>query len=373
MRLRVLSRSRRLRPAGSPGTAPPRCGALQRHRQPLRRLVDRFVGQAERAPVMADGLRRVHVLEDAHRLFRIDVLVAHEPARLVGADRNVREPHRPVLAVQRAKQFAVAVAGIGDVIELARTGLDDEGAPQGHAPVVEPPRRPVLRRLEMHAHRPDLGDLAPIAGARIDLPIYAAKKRVVAERRQHRAGVPLRERLQRRRVHVVVVIVRDEDRVEIGQIVERDARRIDALRPEPRERAGALRPDGIDQDVHAHRLHEERRVADMRRAQPRALDPLRRLVGGSCRKFLRPRRSRALAKLPAQQVGAALVDEFAAGKKEPLAVEMIGGRAGIIWVAGHQNRIASRALMPRSARKGASRSMGLRPSFETPAGAGSSG
>ena len=56
-----------------------------------RRLVERFVGQLEGAPVHADRALRAEVEVDAHRLGRIDVLLLHEPARLVGADRNQRD------------------------------------------------------------------------------------------------------------------------------------------------------------------------------------------------------------------------------------------------------------------------------------------
>ena len=47
-------------------------------------------------------------------------------------------------------------------------------------------------------------------------------------------------------VHVVVVVVGDEHGVDLRQVVEGDARRIDALRAGKRERARALRPDRID-------------------------------------------------------------------------------------------------------------------------------
>ncbi len=60
-------------------------------REQTRRFVERIVGEFEHAPVNADGLLRAHVLEDAHSLFRIDVLRAHEPARRIRADRNQRE------------------------------------------------------------------------------------------------------------------------------------------------------------------------------------------------------------------------------------------------------------------------------------------
>ena len=50
------------------------------------RIIDRLVGELERAPVMRQRLLRAASLENAHAFFRIDVLFAHEPAWLVSAD-----------------------------------------------------------------------------------------------------------------------------------------------------------------------------------------------------------------------------------------------------------------------------------------------
>src|SRR6202789_1993101 len=56
------------------------------HRQ--HRGVDRFVGQLKRAEMHADAAARAEVLMRANCLNRIDMLLTHEPARFISADRQ---------------------------------------------------------------------------------------------------------------------------------------------------------------------------------------------------------------------------------------------------------------------------------------------
>src|SRR5262245_59125161 len=53
-----------------------------------RRLLDGLVGETERAPVVAERTACPAQLQRFDRLLRVHVVVAHEPARLVGADRQ---------------------------------------------------------------------------------------------------------------------------------------------------------------------------------------------------------------------------------------------------------------------------------------------
>jgi hypothetical protein len=69
------------------------------------------------------------------------------------------------------------------------------------------------------------------------------------------------EALDRRDVQVVVVIVRDQHDVDRRQILERQAGPRDPARAGERQRARALRPVGIGQDVHAVELEQQRRMA----------------------------------------------------------------------------------------------------------------
>ena len=56
--------------------------------------VQGLVGQGEGAPVDAQGLARTQVAEELHRLGRVGVLIAHEPARFVGTHRDQRQVQR---------------------------------------------------------------------------------------------------------------------------------------------------------------------------------------------------------------------------------------------------------------------------------------
>jgi hypothetical protein len=67
---------------------------------------------------------------------------------------------------------------------------------------------------------------------------------------------------ERAEVHVVVVAVADEDRVDGRQVVEGDARRSVSHRPSKRQRAGALRPNRVEEDIEAVDLDQETRMTD---------------------------------------------------------------------------------------------------------------
>ena len=82
--------------------------------------------------------------KDADGLLRVDVLRAHEPSRLVGADREDGETRAAEPLERLAENTAVAEAGIADVVGRPAWRRDHEGGPQRHAAVAEPARRPVI-------------------------------------------------------------------------------------------------------------------------------------------------------------------------------------------------------------------------------------
>ena len=84
------------------------------------RRVDRLVGELERPVMMRERKVRAAVLQRLHRLLRIHVLVAHEPARLVGADRQDGEPERAVFFARGTEMMAVAETGIADMDRFFR-------------------------------------------------------------------------------------------------------------------------------------------------------------------------------------------------------------------------------------------------------------
>ena len=55
------------------------------------RCIDRFVGQLEGAEMYADAAFGAQIAMRADRFLRVHVMGAHEPARLVSADRQQRE------------------------------------------------------------------------------------------------------------------------------------------------------------------------------------------------------------------------------------------------------------------------------------------
>src|SRR5437870_826872 len=61
---------------------PDRAG-IERRRQVLERLVDGFVGEPERSPMVPQRLGRTAQGQGFDRLGGVHVVVAHEPARLV--------------------------------------------------------------------------------------------------------------------------------------------------------------------------------------------------------------------------------------------------------------------------------------------------
>src|SRR3546814_7106554 len=73
--------------------------------------------------------------------------------------------------------------------------------------------------------------------------------------------VALPQPLERRHIHMVVMIVAEEHDVDLRQIIEPYARRPHPFRPREGEGRGAFRPDRVGQYVEALGLHEHRRMA----------------------------------------------------------------------------------------------------------------
>ena len=94
--------------------------------------------------------------------------------------------------------------------------------------------------------------------------------RVVAERRDDPRPVAPPEPPQGLDVEMVVMVVRDQHRVDRRQVLEGDARRVDPLGPGEGDRARPLREDRVGQEVEPRDLDQQRGMADRgRRAGPR--------------------------------------------------------------------------------------------------------
>ena len=61
-------------------------------------------------------------------------------------------------------------------------------------------------------------------------------------------------------VQVVVVVVRNDDRIDVRQVVKCQGWRVETLWPGPRERRSPLRPDWVDKCTHTVDLNQEGRV-----------------------------------------------------------------------------------------------------------------
>jgi hypothetical protein len=147
-RSRALTRAsaRRARPRRSRARARARVELAlgDAFRELARRQVGRLVGEIERAPVHREHRCRAEIEIGLHRLARIHVLPAHEPARLVGADRQQRHVDRAEAPAVLGE--ALEVAGVArEEITAARPNRSAKRTTSDWLCRSEPPR-PVLRR-----------------------------------------------------------------------------------------------------------------------------------------------------------------------------------------------------------------------------------
>src|SRR5262249_10100824 len=78
-------------------------GGGDRLRERERWRVDRLVGEGKRSVMVRERKLRSAVAERLDGLVGIHVLIAHEPARLIGANGEDREPDRAVLLLGAAE------------------------------------------------------------------------------------------------------------------------------------------------------------------------------------------------------------------------------------------------------------------------------
>lgn len=131
-------------------------------------------------------------------------------------------------------------------------------------------------------------------------------------------------------VEVVVMVVRQQDSVDRGQVFEADAGGGGAFGAGEADGAGAVGPNRIDQEVEPCDLYQQRGMADHRDGQ--VIDTRRGFrrgdghMGGPCLAFAVP--------LPAEHVAQAFRCG-PCGVEEARSVEMVGDGAGVVGVAGH--------------------------------------
>ena len=163
---------------------------------------------------------------DLHRLGRIDVLLLHEPARLVGADRQQRQVEA---AIRRSVAAGEARADVGEVLRVAGVaGEEDLEVGREHGVAAPERRHPVGERAARtnaapartrSRRRPTLAVCHQSSSTALSMPA-SGEPGLDAERHdeQRRAAGLGGERLDRRRIEMVVVVVRDQHRIDARQL-----------------------------------------------------------------------------------------------------------------------------------------------------------
>ncbi|MNZ98435.1 hypothetical protein D3C78_1177180 [compost metagenome] len=207
--------------------------------------------------MMAANMRRAAKLHSFHGFRRVLMLAFHEPARLVSTERQVGEAELTVLLARGVIIEALVEAGIAYMVDFTAWRFDDEGGPERHASVVKTAGRPVVARFEMNFHRTCLHHIAPISHLDTRRLDTSADDRVIAERRDEKRLVRHMQALQRFHIQMVVVIMGHQHQIDGRQILKTDAGRIDPFGTGKTERAGALRPHRIDENIQTRRLDEK--------------------------------------------------------------------------------------------------------------------
>jgi hypothetical protein len=236
-------------------------GCLARRGQRPRRFVERLVSHFEDAPVHAQRLASPDVAMDLQRLCRFDMLPAHEPARLVGADGQGGQIEGPEAAADFDEVRRVAgIAGKEDV-EVGR--IDRPATPQSSVAVAQAARAPVLQRGQGEAHAVELDVLPPVEfGHFVDAELGEPGLQPQRHEELQLAAAALVQLPHAVDVEVVVVVVRDDHGVDLGQIRQRDAWWMEALRPGEAHRRSALGKMRIGQDVESTQPQQQGGVAD---------------------------------------------------------------------------------------------------------------
>ena len=241
---------------------------------------------------MAERAGSAGQLHHLHRLLGIDVVVAHEPARLVGADRY--EGQRQLAGDDRARggrcrrrrsrcrRCSRSCARRSSSTKLAHRACMRSPVPRadqctvGSACTTRPSPRST-RSSQSTACCRQARHLARQDG-------------IVAERRDDARPVALPQLRDGAGVHVVVVVVRDEHGIDTRQIFEGYPRRIGPSRADEGHRPHLIRPHRIDQQIASARLDQERRVPDVGDARALAVMVCRRTIAEWTGIALGPRR-----------------------------------------------------------------------------------
>ena len=235
------------------------------------------------------------------------MLIAHEPARRIGADRENCQAERTIKLARFAEMVAVAIAAVGDMQNAAGRRLNHEAGPERLVAIEQAARRPMPHWHHRHRDIAAQGHAhVPVIGLDARRGSMTPDNAVVPERRDDPRAVRRRQSRQGGNVEMVVVAMGDERHIDRRQRIKGDSGIVDALRSRESHRRGTLGPDRINEDVQAAGLEQQACVSYERDAPvARIIHPLRRLVGKGTRIALGPRHALP-GELPANEVGEAL-------------------------------------------------------------------
>ncbi len=119
-----------------------------------------------------------------------------------------------------------------------------------------------------------IGGLPPIhfLNLRILRDAIGGEARADSERDGKSRLPPGGDPAQRGQIEMIVVVVALQNQINGGKLIEVNSRGAVARRPDPGKRAGAMRPDGIAQNVQAFELNQQRGMADERGADFSVVD-----------------------------------------------------------------------------------------------------
>ena len=140
------------------------------------------------------------------------MLGLHKPTRGIRPDRQHGQGKRSEPFTKFVEDPAVPVGRISRTVDVAQRRFEHKAAPKRHALVSQPARRPVVRRHNRYAQAIRQRKAFPPV-ARCDLCRGQSRTDhgIIAKRGQQKRAVRLQELPNRRKIHVIVVIVRQQN------------------------------------------------------------------------------------------------------------------------------------------------------------------
>lgn len=154
--------------------------------------------------------------------------------------------------------------------------MDCHARPKCFVPVGRPARRPVIDGLCFYREWTVSRCVIPVDFDDSGIGRGPSDNRTIAKRRHDFRIETVDKPVKRRRVQMVIMIVADQNEINGRQGIEGNARRAHALWSSHLERACAVRPDRVGQDIHAGCLDEDADMANHRELNAVAFDSFRR-------------------------------------------------------------------------------------------------